>query len=257
VSNLRITDSDTSLVGTDDNQYIYYLGHPTEGLAQVGAIDANYAAKTVIKTREFLTYNVNMVVLQYQPPTGPLQTLGLTAADVTRMVTEASRIWEQVGVRFNLSSITTVTVTSLSQWDLPDDNTSTLTAVTNTSRANGLDIFLVNSITGGSEPLNGSTAYENYGTVGNHETGSLIARRAPFNSDPRPVSVLARTMAHEIAHLIFNVGDGAHDSDNWNLFKDGNKGDYSNADLRSNAGLTGLGNLISIAPESYNIDETW
>jgi hypothetical protein len=246
-------DSSTTGTGVDGNEFDYYVGHPTEGLPGILGLENNYANKVVVPTNADLTYSVNMVLLNYQAPgtPPPPQGTGLTPADVQRMVMEASSIWEQVGVRLVLSTTTSPTVTAASQWDLPNDDASTLTAVTRTSRANGLDIFVVNSMNTPDGPLNGSTAYENRFGVGNHETGSVIALQKLGSGLP-DISAMARTLAHEVGHLIFN--SGSHDPKLWNVMRDGSaqSADNDNADLR----LIDRDN-ISILPNSYNVDETW
>jgi hypothetical protein len=60
---------------------------------------------------------------------------------------------------------------------------------------------------------------------------------------------MARTLAHEVGHLIFN--SGSHDPKLWNVMRDGSaqSADNDNADLR----LIDRDN-ISILPNSYNVD---
>src|SRR5688572_26911523 len=129
-------DSATTGTGVDGNEYVYYLAHPSEIVKpELGLVD-NYAAKIAVPTKADLTYTLNVTLLQYQPPTGPVQTTGLTAADVQRLVMEASSLWEQVGVRFNLGTTTTLPATTVvGEWDLPNDDDGTVTAVTTKSRA--------------------------------------------------------------------------------------------------------------------------
>ena len=261
-SNLRIMDSATTGTGVDGNEYVYYLAHPTESLKPELGIEGNYANKVVVPTRQELRYTVNVTVLSYQPPTGPVETTGITGTEALRLITEASRLWEQIGVRLEPGTFTALpATTTASEWNVPNDDQSTLTGITTKSRANGLDVFFVNSINSTGGFLKGATAYENLGTVGNRETGTIVARRDDGpTSAPVDLSTLARTMAHEIGHLIFNSAD--HDPRSWNLMRSGDLASYVNADLSldDDSNLeddVGFRDNIAIGPDSYNVDETW
>jgi uncharacterized delta-60 repeat protein len=260
-SNLRFTDTATTGTGVDGNEYVYRLGHPTERLPQIPYIVDNYVKQVVVPTKADLTYNVNVVLMQFQPATGPLQTTTLSPAEVQRLVAEASSLWEQVGVRLVWKSTTVVTTTTAAEWDLPDDGWPTVTAVTKKSRANGLDVFVVNSILqGGSQYISGKAAHENSPGVGARETGVLITRRKTSPTSAfEDVSMMARTMAHEIGHLLFNSVFDDHDQRAWNLMRAGALGSSDNADLTltNGSGQTGSRASISILPDSYDVDETW
>lgn len=259
-SNLRIMDIATAGTGVDGNNYNYYLGHPTEKLAEIGGLETHYAAKVTVPTKADLVYNLNMNVMS---PVGA----SLTAADISRLVMEASSIWEQVGVTFNWNNIITyVAPGAPTEVDLPNDDVDTLTAVTTKSRANGLDIFIVNSIgIGGGQFLSGAAAYENQvqvlppASVGDQETGALISRRKTSpTSALEEISAMARSMAHEIGHLIIN--SSSHDAKSWNLMRDGNAGSTNNADLSLTGDTVGSRDRISILPGGsggYNNDESW
>jgi len=250
-SNLRVTDNSIAGTGVDGSDYVYYLGHPTENKSSLTGIVNEYAAKVVVPTKADLVYNLNFSVLS---PNGTLASASLTLADINQIVSEASAVWEQIGVRLTWSGTPTiVTTTVTAELDLPNDNTSTLTGITTKTRANGLDIFMVNSIAvGGGNYLSGAAAYENQFGVSDQETGVVMARRKTSpTSAMENVSVLARTMTHEIGHLIFNNADHEN-SKPWNLMRGGEAGSTNNADLT----LDQRDNL-SILPAEYNVDETW
>ncbi len=251
-SNLRFTDTATTGTGVDGNKYIYYLGHPSEAVNSAFGLVDNHATKVEVQTIADLTYTMNIVLLT-SPGGG--QTTGLTTSDVQRLVTEASSIWEQIGVRFALGTTTTVAATNATQWDLPDDNVSTLTAVTTTSRANGLDVFIVNSINSTDGFLSGAAAYENRLWVGDRETGVVVSRRKMGpTSTLEDISEIARTIAHEVGHLIFNNAD--HDPRLWNLMRAGGAGSSNNSDLTLTV-RGSSGERIRLYPDEYNVDETW
>jgi hypothetical protein len=65
------------------------------------------------------------------------------------------------------------------------------------------------------------------------------------------ISTLARTIAHEIGHLLNNSILDDHETDPWHLMRDGALGSTNNADLPLNW-RSGL-----ISPSSYNADESW
>ena len=74
---------------------------------------------------------------------------------------------------------------------------------------------------------------------------------------------MARTMAHEIGHLLFNSVFDDHDNRPWNLMRYGDLGSSNNADLELStpeSGHTGGRDSISIFPngaDGYNSDESW
>jgi hypothetical protein len=168
-------------------------------------------------------------------------------------------------VRFTSGTVTPVNATVATEWDLPNDDAGTVTAVTKKSRANGIDVFVVNSITiGPNTYIAGKSAVENNASVDERETGVLIARRKTSpTSSMEDISVMARTMAHEIGHLLFNSVFDDHDSRPWNVMRDGNLGSSNNADLNLTTpafGHTGGRDSISILPggaNGYNSDESW
>jgi hypothetical protein len=253
-SNLRIRDSATTGTGVDGNAYVYYLGHPSENVTQQLAIKQNHAKRLVVQTRADLVYTLNIHVLEYQPVGGPLQPMPLTVEDAQRMAAEASSLWEQVGVRFILAPLgPAITTTKATEWNLPSDDVfASIVPVTTKRRANGIDVFVVNSIgIGGNNYLAGKTAINLH--VGWGRTGIVIARRKTSpTSELEDVSELARTMAHEIFHLLNNSATNDHDPRAWNLVRGGdNPGGSINADLTTVDARDGLW----LFPSKANLDE--
>jgi hypothetical protein len=214
-----------------------------------------------------LTYILNIYVLSYQPPTGSVQVTGLTLPDLVRMAMEASSVWEQVGVQFDIGFLGFLpATTNIDLWDLPGDWPWQLTAVTNSPpvRYHGLDVFIVNSVfaeqRGREKIYASSTACRYMAFVDPRETGVVLARRKSSPTSPlEEISALARTMAHEIGHLIFNSGSHQKRPKTWNLMRKGDANSSFNADLTL-AGDLGSRYNIKILPggiDGYNFDESW
>jgi hypothetical protein len=77
----------------------------------------------------------------------------------------------------------------------------------------------------------------------------------PFSSPTsnlEDISIMARSLAHEIGHLILNTADH-EDEKSWNLMRDAQLGSTNNADLMDGVQRAN----IDIDPTSYNADESW
>ena len=254
-SNLRINDTDTTAVSQDGNEYVYYLGHTTEALLYREGFDLrnNYARRTSVPTMKDKVYYVNLHVFEYRPAGGVVQTTGLTPADLNIIRVEASRIWEQVGVQLVIGSTTEV-VTNLTQWDLPNDDPDTKTAVTSVNRRDGIDVYLVNSISiGNNEWASGVAPYAR--EVGLKKAGVIVAtRKSGPTSVPEKVSEIARTIAHEIGHYLLDTDEHTDDW-GWNLMRPGG-GSTPGAGTNNNSDLMlGQRDDIKLEPEVVNADE--
>jgi hypothetical protein len=229
--NLRVRDTGiTGQMEANGAKITYVLGHPTESVITSLDIFANNAAKITAVPKSTITYPLGVSVMRLLAAgtNTVIGDLGITAADVTEIVSRINTLWSQVSIEFAMPGGAGSSLKLPKDTDDPTLWNATTGSVFETYdnlltdvKSNGfIDLVFTHSLDSGT--LSGYTQYPGmWNGASNDDRGSVVA--ATFGGGSRRTNAeLARAAAHELIHYIIQRGDGSHSNLSWNLFADGN-----------------------------------
>ena len=118
----------------------------------------------------------------------PMGATQIPNSRVVGMVEYANRIYEQVGIRFNLLSITR-DVGTVNDWNLAEYDVDPMTGATNRSHASAQTVALMNT-------------YTNHDCIELYFVGTIINNNAAAFRSPIGIAVSQKATSHVVAHEI-------------------------------------------------------